>query len=423
MVAAALCSGGLEKILSNEIRKLAEHTGHDYKIIDSGFGKVRFETGLAGLYGALFSLRTADRLMLEAASFPASDFDGLFEGTRSVAWEDYIPKGMGLTVDKARSNHSRLAAETSIQAVVNKAAAERLCGIYHQNRLSEDPGNAASIRVHIEKDKVYLMLDICGDPLYKRGYRVSGGTAPLRESVAAALLLQSLWRRKYPLYDPFCGSGTIVIEAALYAWNAAPGLGRRFAVSNLAFGDAVIENEMREALFGKIDVSRQVEIYGSDGDSAVVSAAKANLERAFTVILRGGTQAACRPKLWWRKMEEAKAPSGEGFIITNPPYGIRLLDKESAEETYRSMAALKNNFPSWKINVLSASSGFETFFGENASRCKKIVSGAFETFFYEYDAEPKKKTGYHHSVKSAVNKNKDTSGAAKKTSRGMTYTW
>jgi putative N6-adenine-specific DNA methylase len=422
MIAAALCSGGFEKILSNEIRKLSRQV--DFKIIDSGFGKVRFETSLAGLYYALLSLRTADRLMLEAASFSAVNFDELFEGTRSVRWEDYVPKGMGLTVDKARSNHSQLAAETSIQAVVHKAAAERLCGHYHQTRLNEDPGNSAGLRVHIEKDKVYLMLDISGEPLYKRGYRTSGGIAPLRESAAAALLLQSLWRRKYPLYDPFCGSGTIVIESALYAWDAAPGLGRRFAVSNLAFGDAAVENEARAALFERIDVSRPLQIYGSDGDPAAAAAANANLERAAGIAARGGKRAACLPKIWQRKMEDARAPCGGGFIITNPPYGIRLLDKERAEELYRSMAVLKTNFPAWKINVLSANAGFETFFGENAACCKKIVSGAVETYFYEFDAAPPKKPEYTQNQKNAADKQpKPPKPPAEKKARGMSYTW
>ncbi|MDR0663247.1 MAG: class I SAM-dependent RNA methyltransferase [Spirochaetaceae bacterium] len=416
MVLAALCSGGFEKILSNEIRKL-KSAGADCRIIDSTFGKVRFETDIEGLYYALLSLRTADRLMIEAASFPAVDFDELFEGTRSVRWEDYIPKGMGLTVDKARSNHSQLAAETSVQAVAHKAAAERLCAHYRQTRLNEDPDKSAKLRIHIEKDNVFLMLDICGEPLYKRGYRIRGGVAPLRESAAAALLLQSLWKRKYPMYDPFCGSGTIVIEAALYAWDVAPGLGRRFAVSNLAFGDTAIENEARAVLSERIDASRPVQIYGSDGDTAVVAAANANLERA--VSMAGGKRAAYPPRIWLRKMEESRSPREEGFIITNPPYGRRLLDREGAEDVYRSMAVLRANFPAWKINVLSAHEGFETFFGENAARCKKIVSGAVETYFYEFDPVPKQKPEHNRGEKNAVNRNAPTG----KSKRGMTYTW
>ncbi|MDR1363060.1 MAG: class I SAM-dependent RNA methyltransferase [Spirochaetaceae bacterium] len=393
MIVVALCSGGLEKLVSNEIRKLAEHSKNDFRITGSEFGKVRFETNLSGIYYALLSLRAADRLLLETASFPASDFDELFEGTRAVAWEDYVPKGVNLVVDKVRSNHSQLSAETTIQAMAHKAAAERLCKRYSQTRLPED-GETAKLRVYIEKNQAQILLDLCGKPLFKRGYRVEGGTAPLRESTAAALLLLSLWRRKYPLYDPFCGSGTIALEAALYAWDVAPGLGRRFAISALGFADEKIENEARKSLIERIDLSRTVQIYGSDSDSAVVETAKANLGRVLKMISginSGAARPVCTPKLWWRKMEDAKAPADEGFIITNPPYGIRLLDKESAEDTYRKMAVLRDNFPSWKINILSSHSGFESFFGSNASRCKKITAGASETYFYEYDAGDRKK--------------------------------
>jgi putative N6-adenine-specific DNA methylase len=419
MVLAALCSGGLEKILANEIRKLDEHSPGSFRIIEAGFGKVRFETGLAGMYRALLSLRTADRLLLEAASFPAADFDELFDGARSAAWEDYIPKGMGLAVDKVRSNHSRLASETSVQAVVHKAAAGRLCEHYHQLSLPETgPDNRAALRVYVEKDRAQILLDLCGKPLFKRGYRLEGSVAPLRESNAAALLLQALWRRKYPLYDPFCGSGTIVIEAALYAWDAAPGLGRRFAVSALPFADAALENDVRRTLSERIDLSRTVRIFGSDSDGEAVEAAKANLGRALNVVC-GGRKAACLPKLWRRPMEEARATDEAGFIVTNPPYGIRLLDREHAEALYRGMNVLKANFPSWKINILSAHSGFETFFGANASRCKKITSGALETYFYEYDGgdarREKPKRPENTRTKEAV--------STKKSGGGKIYTW
>jgi putative N6-adenine-specific DNA methylase len=422
MVVVALCAGGAERLVSNEVRRLRLQTGREFRIIDSGFGNVRFETDLTGVYYALLSLRAVDRLLLEAADFDATDFDALFEGVRAVAWEDYIPKGMGLAVDKARSNHSRLAAVTSIQAVAHKAAAERLCTHYGQNSLPDE--NAATLRVHIEKDRARIMLDLCGTPLFKRGYRAEGGTAPLRESMAAALVLQSLWRRKYPLYDPFCGSGTIVIEAALFAWDAAPGLWRRFAISKLAFADGGAEAEARRDLLERIDTSRTALIFGSDGDSVVAGTAKANLERVLG-MMGGVPRPACLPKLWFRKMEEAKAPADEGFIITNPPYGMRLLDKENAEALYRNMAVLRKNFPSWKLNVLSVHAGFETFFGEKADRCKKFTSGAVETYFYEYDGRSgrsERSERYPPRVRDRPKLAPDPP-AAKKPGKDLTYTW
>jgi putative N6-adenine-specific DNA methylase len=414
----------VEKLTANEIKKLSGGSPDAFRIVDSGFGRVRFETDLAGMYRALFSLRTADRLLLEAASFPALDFDGLFDGTRAVAWEDLVPKGMGLAVDKVRSNHSRLASETSIQAVVHKAAAGRLCERYREVSLPEAAaGNRADLRVYVEKDRVQILLDLCGKPLFKRGYRLEGGAAPLRESTAAALLLQALWRRKFPLYDPFCGSGTIVIEAALYAWDVAPGLGRGFTVSALPFAGTETENEVRRTLFERIDLSRNAEIFGSDSDGGSVETAKANLARALENVcgcedVFGGRRPAVMPKLWRRPMEEAVAPLGGGFIITNPPYGVRLLDRENAETLYRDMGVLRDNFLSWKINILSAHPGFESLFGASADRCKKITSGAFETYFYQYDCGGARK----ETVKrpgAAVAK----MPAAPKKPGGKVYTW
>ncbi|MDR2344262.1 MAG: class I SAM-dependent RNA methyltransferase [Spirochaetaceae bacterium] len=415
----------MEKLAANEIRKLDGDSPDGFRIIDSGFGKVRFETGLTGMYRALLSLRTVDRLLLEAASFTATDFDGLFDGTRAVAWEDYIPKETGLAVDKVRSNHSRLAAETSIQSVVHKAAADRLCKCYRQLSLPPTgPGNGAELRVYVEKNQVQILLDLCGKPLFKRGYRLEGGTAPLRESTAAALLLQALWRRKHPLYDPFCGSGTIVIEAALFAWDVAPGLGRGFTVSALPFADTAVENDVRQMLLERIDLSRTVRIFGSDSDGEAVKAAKANLERALKVAgggkdAFGSPRPACLPKLWNRPMEEAVAPFPEGFIITNPPYGIRLLDRENSEKLYGRMGVLKDRFPSWRMNVLSAHAGFESFFGEKADRCKKISSGALETYFYQYDGGDKRKKESRPPI-STRNK---TVPDVKKSGGGKIYTW
>jgi putative N6-adenine-specific DNA methylase len=184
-IAMALCAAGAERVTSNELKKLK------LRVLDSAFGRVRFEADLAGLYRALMALRTADRLLLEAVRFEAQDFEGLFEGSRGVPWEELIPRGKGLVVSKVRSNRSRLEAVTSIQGVVHKAVADRLCGAYGLHRLPE--GDAAELRVYLEKDQVSLLLDLCGEPLFKRGYRSEGGIAPLRETTAAALLLLSGW--------------------------------------------------------------------------------------------------------------------------------------------------------------------------------------------------------------------------------------
>jgi putative N6-adenine-specific DNA methylase len=403
--AAALCAVGAEKAVSNEIRKLA------LQVTESGFGRIRFKADLAGLYRALMGLRAADRVLLETSFFPASDFDALFEGAKSVPWEDYIPRGSALVVAKVRTNRSVLKAETSIQAIVHKAAAARLCERWGLRRLPDD-GEKAELRVYIEKDKVYLLLDLCGEPLFKRGFRSQGGPAPLRETTAAALILLSGWKRKFPLYDPFCGSGTIALEALMYAWDMAPGLSRRFALERLLLADRKTEKQIRDELFSRIDVSRQIRIAGSDADKQSVTLASSNMEKIIASIQGHSPNvgAVNAPLFKTLPMQEARASvlaqastlapndgtdtaasygadtpeTSEGFIITNPPYGRRLGSPELSEEIYRDMGGLAQRFPGWKLVLITDHPGFESFFGRKADSCREITNGAIQSYIYQY---------------------------------------
>jgi putative N6-adenine-specific DNA methylase len=393
--ALALCAVGAERVAAQELRRLG------LGVEESGFGRVRFRSSLGGLYRALMALRTVDRILLEASSFSARGFDELFEGARAVPWEDYIGAGMGLVVDKVRSSRSVLKAETSIQAVVHKGAAERLCGAWGLKRLPEE--KTARLRVYVEKDRVSLLLDLSGEPLFKRGYRLEGGIAPLRETTAAALLQLSLWRRKFPLYDPFCGSGTILAEAALYAWDAAPGLGRRFALGDLLIADPALEESIRAELLGRVNFGHTVRIFGSDQDGGALSLAAANLGRARDLALgrpADGTAGGPGlpelpglpglPELRRLPMEEARFPfaggdRGEaGFIITNPPYGKRLGEPGDAEACYARMPLLRRGFPGWKLAVITDHPGFESFFGRRADSCREISGGALQSYFFQY---------------------------------------
>jgi putative N6-adenine-specific DNA methylase len=380
--AVALCAVGAEKVVSNEIRKLG------LRMDEGGFGRLRFKADSEGLYRALMGLRAADRVLLEAAWFPAADFDALFEGARTVPWEDYIPAGMGLKVVKVRTNRSVLRAETSVQAVVHKAAAERLCVKRGIRRLPEG-GDEAEIRVYIEKDRVSLLLDLSGEPLFKRGYRTEGGVAPLRETTAAAIILLSGWKRKFPLYDPFCGAGTIAAEAAMYAWDMAPGLARRFALDKLLIAAPAAEKRVRDEFFERIDFTRLVRIGGSDADRRAVSGAAVNMERILAVPGGRVRGKPVPPVFKVLPMESAKAPpdaGGEGgFIITNPPYGKRLGDLESSERIYGEMGRLAGNFPGWKLALITDHEGFESFFGRKADSCKEITNGAIRSFLYQYE--------------------------------------
>jgi len=292
-----------------------------------------------------------------------------------------------------RTNRSVLEAETSVQAVVHKAAADRLCSKRRINRLPET-GEEAELRVYIEKDQTSVLLDLSGEPLFKRGYRIKGGTAPLRETTAAAIILHSGWRRKFPLYDPFCGSGTIAIEAALYAWDIAPGLGRGFALDRLLLGDSKTAVRVRREYLEKADFSRLVRIMGSDSDAASAAAAKVNMERAIAMAEKKGPQSP--PLFKVLPMEKAEIPvemrntieeqDEPGFIITNPPYGRRLCDTETAEKTYAQMRTLSSRFPGWKLAVITDHSGFESFFGKKADSCREITNGAIRSYLYQYDA-------------------------------------
>ncbi|MDR2536925.1 MAG: class I SAM-dependent RNA methyltransferase [Treponema sp.] len=384
MNVVALCAGGVEKVVANELRKL------ELPVLDARFGRVRFRADLAGLYRALMSLRVADRVLLEAGRFSAPDFDALFEGTSAVEWEAFIPKAMGLRVVKVRVNHSRLQAETTVQAMTHKAAAARLCKVYKLSRLP-DTIKSAELRVYIEKDEASLLLDLSGEALFKRGYRREGGVAPLRETTAAALFLLAGWRRKFPLYDPFCGSGTIAIEAALYAWDMAPGLGRAFALSDLGIADPKIERIVREELAAKIDFSRTMRIFGSDADAELVRIARINTQRAYTLALGKEVPGDPAPLPWLPDfhalaMKAIHAPTADaGFIITNPPYGKRLGDRADSERTYQEMEVLSRNFPGWKIGVISNHTGFESFFGRKADSCRELTNGALQSYFFMYE--------------------------------------
>ena len=384
--AVALCAVGAEKTVSNELRKLG------LKISEGGFGRIRFKADISGLYRSLMALRAADRILLEVACFEACDFDALFEGVRQQPWEDYIPPNMGLRVAKVRTNRSVLKAETSIQAIVHKAAAEKLCVKRNVNRLQEH-GDMAELRVYIEKDQVSVLLDLSGEPLFKRGYRTVGGPAPLRETTAAAIILGSGWRRKFPLYDPFCGSGTIAVEAALYAWDMAPGLGRHFALEQLLLADKGVERTVREELLSKVDFSRHVRIGGSDADAASVAAAKANMGRAIALLNGGetGSVNAELPSFRVLPMQEASSPfapdspEAEGFVVTNPPYGQRLGDTQDAEKNYAEMGCLVRNFSGWKLVIITDHPGFESFFGKQADSCREITNGAIRSYLYQYE--------------------------------------
>lgn len=382
-ILVALCAIGAEKILGNEIKHLG------YKLESNASGRVSFFGDDAALFRANLCLRTADRVFLQLASYTAYDFDELFDGTYSINWQDYLKKDTKIVVDKVRSNKSKLNSEHSIQTMVHKAIYTKLGEVWKMSSLPET-GEQSDIRVYIDENKVLILLDLSGLPLHKRGYRVDGGVAPLRETTAATLLQQMMWRRKTPLHDPFCGSGTIAIEATLYAFNVAPGFGRRFAIENLPIFNKEQAEQIKQKEAEQIRTDVEVRITGSDIDEKAVERAKKNAEYACVMAGRalksiGISTHIQRPDFIQSDFQDLAAPYEEGLILCNPPYGERLGDEQEAAELYKNMNNLWTEFPNWDLGIITSNPDFQKNFNHQANSIKKIKAGNLDTSFYIYN--------------------------------------
>lgn len=378
----ALCAIGAEKILGNEIKHLG------YKLEGNAPGRVAFYGDDDALYRTNLCLRTSDRVYLQMAKYHAEDFDELFDGVYNVNWQDFYRKDVHVIVDKVRTYKSKLNSEHSIQGMVQKAIYKKLGEKWHITTLPES-GQDSDVRVYIDNNEVLVLLDLSGLPLHKRGYRTDGGIAPLRETTASAMLQMMMWRRKTPLHDPFCGSGTIAIEAALYAHNIAPGFGRRFALENLSINNKDRATKIRRAEAELIRTDVETRITGSDIDSAAVERAKLNAEHACVAAGRalqeiGSDARIVRPDFVQADFTELEAPYESGLLLCNPPYGERIGDEEEAEKLYKRMSCLFTNFPDWELGVITSHNKFQDSIGKHASLLKDLKAGNLETKFYMY---------------------------------------
>ncbi len=376
----ALCAIGAEKILANELKQLG------YKTTGKAPGRVSFLSDEDGMFRANLCLRTADRVYLQVASFYADNFDSLFDGIEQVAWQDYLKKDTRVVIDKVRSHKSKLNSEHTVQGMVHKAIYKKLGKVWRMEVLPET-GDQVDIRVYIEENTVLVLLDLSGSPLNKRGYRTEGGIAPLRETTAAALLQMMLWRRKTPLHDPFCGSGTIAIEAALYAYNVAPGFGRRFAIETMPFFDASRIMDIKRSEAEKIRPDAQARITGTDIDPAAVERSRINAEHACVTAGRalqliGSDARIQRPDFEVCDFHDLAAPYESGLLLGNPPYGERIGDQAEAYELYQDMAGLFEEFPGWQMGFITSHPQFEQAIGKQASSVKKLKFGNLDTSFY-----------------------------------------
>ena len=383
MTYVALCAVGAEKILGNEIK----HLGYSLQDKQSP-GRVTFSGDMDAMYRANFCLRTSDRVYIQLAEYKAYNFDELFEGCYRINWQDYLKKTARVIVDKVRVHGSKLNSEHSIQSMILKAIYTKLGDVWHMASMPET-GDPCDVRVYLDKNVATILLDTSGEALHKRGYRTDGGIAPLRETTAAVLLQEMMWRRKTPLHDPFCGSGTIAIEATLYAHNIAPGLGRRFAYENLVIYNQQRALEIKKEEASKIRTDVECRITGSDIDPAAVERSRLNAEHACVMAGRalqliGSDMRIERPDFIQSDYKDIHAPYDTGLLLCNPPYGERLLDQADAEDLYSEMKSLFVDFENWQMGVITSQKKFQECICKKASAIKTLKAGNLDTTLYIY---------------------------------------
>ena len=371
----APCHFGLEAVLKREITDL----GYEIEKVEDG--RVSFIADTEGICRANIFLRTAERILLKLGEFKADTFEALFDRTYDIPWEDYIPKDGHVWVTKASSVKSKLFATVTIQSMVKKAIAKRLCSKYGVSTLPET-GADYPLRVFLMKDMAVIGLDTSGEPLHKRGYRQLTTKAPIEETLAAALIMLTPWKADRILCDPFCGSGTFAIEAAMMAAGIAPGSNREFiseAWKNIIparnWYDAV-----NEALDMKKDI-KKLDIFASDIDPKVLALAKQNARFAEVSDL---IHFKCAPV-------KEFAPKGDyGFIITNPPYGQRLEDMDNAKRITGELAAQFKLLPTWSAYIITPIEETESIIGRKADKKRKVYNGMLKTNYYQFSGEKPK---------------------------------
>lgn len=365
----APCHFGLESVLKREITDL----GYDVSKVEDG--RVTFIGDEEAIARANIGLRTAERVLIKIGSFMATTYDELFEGTKALEWENFIPKNARFNVAKASSIKSTLFSPSDIQSIMKKAIVERLKPIYNISWFDES-GENYPIRVTIMKDEVTVGLDTTGDSLHKRGYRKLVAKAPIAENLAAALLDLTPWHPDRILVDPFCGSGTFPIEAAMKAANMAPGMNRDFTAmdwNNLIEGSTWKDafDEAREM----VDLNIETDIQGYDIDKNMIEVARANAKLAGVDKLIHFQQ---------RDVKDLSHAKKYGFIITNPPYGERLEEKEALPALYGILGERFAELSDWSMFVITSFDGVEAAMKRKADKNRKIYNGMIKTYFYSF---------------------------------------
>lgn len=365
----APCHFGLEAVLKKEVVDLG------YEVTEVENGRVTFIGDAEAICRANIFLRTAERVLLKVGSFKAVTFDELFEATRAIPCEKYLPKDGKCWVKKASSISSKLFSPSDIQRIMKKAIARHMQEYYDLDRMPET-GNEYPLRVFFYKDQVTVGIDTSGESLHKRGYRQMTSKAPITETLAAALILLTPWKADRILVDPFCGSGTFPIEAAMMAANMAPGMNRSFLseawlhlIPKKNWYDAVEEAQEQ------INLNIETDIQGYDIDAAVVHSARENARRAGVEELIHFQQ---------RPVSELHHPKKYGFIITNPPYGERLEEKAELPALYRQIGESFDRLDTWSKYMITSYEDAQHYIGKKADKNRKIYNGMIKTYFYQY---------------------------------------
>lgn len=367
----APCHFGLESVMKKEIFDLG------YEIKEVTDGKVTFIGDAEAVCRGNIFLRTTERILLKVGEFKATTYDELFEGIKALPWENYLPQNAKFWVTKANSIKSKLFSPSDIQRIIKKAMVERMKKTYHVDTFPED-GAEYPVRVTLLKDVVTVCLDTSGASLHKRGYRLKAGKAPITETLAAALILLTPWKKDRILVDPFCGSGTIPIEAAMIGANIAPGMNREFTAENWdtivpkkLWYDAVEEaNELIDT-----EELKNMDIQGYDIDGEILKVARENAELA-------GVKEAIHFQR--RPVSELSHPKKYGFIISNPPYGERLEEKSAMPALYKEMGEAFSRLDTWSKYIITAYEDAERYLGKKATKNRKIYNGMMKTYFYQF---------------------------------------
>lgn len=369
----ATVAAGLESVVGKEMRAL----GFDCQVDN---GKVYFEGDIKAIAKTNLWLRSADRIKIIVGQFPARTFEELFQGVYALDWENYLPLGAKFPISKARCVRSKLHNEPSVQAISKKAVVKKLQKHYHRPEgvPLQEIGSEFNIEVSILKDQATIMIDTTGSSLFKRGYRSQKGGAPIKENMAAAILELSNWYPDKPLVDPTCGSGTFCIEAALIGMNIAPGFNRSFAFEEWSWVDKGDINSVRDEAESLANYDIKLDISGFDIDGRMVEIAKKNAEEAGLVDVITFKQ---------MRLQDFRTDKVNGVIVSNPPYGERLLDDKAVDILYNEMGQTFKPLKTWSQFILTSDEAFEKKFGRQADKKRKLYNGTMKVELYQFFGE------------------------------------